>query len=122
MATILVIEDEAPIRENLRTFLEMEDHAVIEAGDGQAGLALARLHVPDLVLCDLRLPELDGCALLEALRSQPATAEIPVVLLSASADLFTRERIQASGFAAFLTKPFDLGDLRAAIARNLRRR
>ena len=86
MATILVIEDEAPIRENLRTFLEMEGHAVIDAGDGAAGLALAREHAPDLVICDLRLPELDGCALLEALRSQPATAGIPVLLVSASAD------------------------------------
>jgi CheY-like chemotaxis protein len=68
----------------------------------------------------LRLPELDGCQLLEALRSEPGTAGIPVVLVTASADPDTRERIRASGFAEFLTKPFDLGELRAAIARILR--
>jgi CheY-like chemotaxis protein len=116
MAKVLLIEDEAPIRATLSRFLQMEGIEVITAEDGAIGLALARVELPDLILCDLLMPELDGYQVLSSLRGDPLTAGIPFLLLTASAAPEEQQASLQRGAAAFLTKPFYLDDVRKAIA------
>lgn len=116
MARVLLIEDEAPIRATLSRFLQMEGIEVITAEDGAVGLALARAELPDLILCDLLMPELDGYQVLSSLRGDPLTAGIPFLLLTASAAPEEQQASLQRGAAAFLTKPFHLDDVRKAIA------
>jgi len=115
MPRILVIEDEAPIRANVRRFLGLLGHEVEDAADGRAGLEAARARPPDLVLCDILMPELDGFGVLAALRADPATAGIPFVFLTASADKREHADGLAKGADAYVTKPFHLKDLEAVI-------
>jgi DNA-binding response OmpR family regulator len=115
MAKILVIEDELNIRTNLSRLLSLESHTVLVAEDGKSGVTMARAHLPDLVICDLRMPELDGYGVLRALKPSPDTARIPVVILTASADQSHRAAGLSLGAAAFLTKPFDSRELLALI-------
>ncbi|MCZ7565248.1 MAG: response regulator [Burkholderiales bacterium] len=122
MARILIIEDEPEIRANLQRFLRLEGYEAIEAGDGRQGLAAARAERPDLILCDVRMPELDGFEVLAALRADPATAAIPFAFLTASADRDLRKLGLDLGAHDYLTKPFDLGALRELIARRLAER
>ncbi|MBD2537698.1 response regulator, partial [Coleofasciculus sp. FACHB-SPT36] len=77
MAKILVIEDEISIRENILELLEAEGFDAIAAENGQIGLQLAQAEIPDLILSDALMPELDGYGVLKALRSNPVTATIP---------------------------------------------
>ena len=77
MKKILVIEDEPEMRRNLLTILRMEKFEGLGAEHGRTGLELARKEKPDLILCDVMMPELDGHGVLEALRGDPATAAIP---------------------------------------------
>ena len=117
MAKVLLIEDEAPIRATLSRFLRLEGLDVIAAEDGAQGVAIAVREKPDLIICDLLMPELDGYQVLSTLRGNPATAAIPFVLLTASAAPEEHQTGLQRGAAAFLTKPFHLDDVRAAIAR-----
>ena len=111
MAVILVVEDEGPVRLLLQQFLEDADHAVLLATDGRQALRLLEQRRPDLVLSDIMLPALDGVALCRALKGSPATAAIPVILMSAVRTHTSAE----AGADAFLAKPFDLDELEALI-------
>jgi len=106
MARILVIEDEREIRANLRRYLVLQGHEVLEAENGQAGLAMAS--GADLVLCDVLMPGIDGFAVLERLRADPATAGLPFVFITASAEQEVRARAADSGADGYVIKPFDL--------------
>lgn len=119
MARILIIEDEAPIRANLRRFLCLEGHEVFEAENGQLGLDSARQLAPDLVFCDMMMPVLDGLAVLDGLRSDPLIAKTPFIFLSASAAGEQVAQGVAHGADEYITKPFNLGELRVLIARYL---
>lgn len=119
MAKILVIENEATIRTNLARFLKLENFEVLTAVDGVEGLALAQTQQPDLVLCDLLMPGMDGDEVLAALRAQPATRAIPLVFLTASADHTHRDQRLARGAAAYLIKPVKLQELLATVRRHL---
>ena len=77
MTKILVIEDEELVRENLLDFLEAEDYQTIDACNGKIGVELAQKHLPDLIICDVMMPELDGYGVLEKLSHNSATATIP---------------------------------------------
>lgn len=119
MARILIIEDEAPIRVNLLRFLRLEGHEVFEAENGSVGLALLLQIRPDLVFCDLMMPVMDGMGVLDGLRSEPSLRHTPFIFLTASA---ASEQVQlgvAHGANAYVTKPFNLGDLRGLIAQHL---
>lgn len=108
MATrILVIEDNAASRELACYLLQSAGLDAPEASDGESGLAMARELVPDLVICDLQLPGMDGFAVLQALRSDPATAGIPVVAVTAFSMVGDRDRVLAAGFNGYLAKPVD---------------
>jgi CheY-like chemotaxis protein len=119
MPTILVIEDEAPIRANLERFLKAEGYAVIAAADGASGIAAARERRPDMIICDVLMPGVDGYAVLAQLGGDAATSRIPLVLLTASAEKEERERGLVSGATDYVTKPFKLADLLEVIRKNL---
>ena len=107
MTRILVVDDDAPIRLLCRVNLEAEGMEVIEAADGTDGLEKARSASPDVVLLDVMLPKLDGWRLAEALLEDPATGEIPIVFLTARAELRDQARGLELGGIDYITKPFN---------------
>ena len=117
--TLLVIEDEAPLRANIVRLLTAEGFQVIAAVDGDEGIRRARESRPDLVICDILMPRMDGYGVLALLRSQPETAAIPFIFLTASADKEDLARGLQSGANDYVTKPFRIADLLAAIRRRL---
>ena len=104
---LLVVDDDPVIVELLRINFEIEGFEVLSASDGEEGLRRARSEQPDLVLSDIMMPRLDGLQLLSRLRADPATATLPVVLLSAKAQHAEVEQGMALGAADYVTKPFD---------------
>ncbi len=110
--TVLVVDDNADIRAYLRGHLERDDqYRVVEAADGEAALEAVRRRLPDLVVSDVMMPRLDGFGLLEAIRSDPETDFVPVVLLTARAE--AEDRLAGLGLGAddYVTKPFDAHEL-----------
>src|SRR5215471_17023279 len=83
---ILVIEDEAETLENLVLMLEMEGYKAFSAPNGRLGIAVAKRELPDVIVCDVSMPELDGYGVLEALRADKGTVSIPFIFLSAKGD------------------------------------
>jgi len=118
---ILVAEDETSIRNNIVSLLRMEGFDVLDASNGQQALALARAHLPDLVLSDVTMPELDGYGLLEQLRNDPLTAGIPLIFLSALTDRAQRRRGMNLGADDYLGKPFTHDELLDAVTARLKR-
>jgi signal transduction histidine kinase len=116
MAKILVIEDEQAVRENLLELLEAEDFEAIGAGNGKAGVELAKTQLPDLIICDVMMPELDGFGVLTALRSSPDTQTIPFIFLTAKADKMDLRQGMSLGADDYLTKPFTRSELLGAIS------
>ena len=108
---VLVVDDDPVILELLRINFEIEGFEVLSAADGEQGLARARADAPDVVLCDVMMPRLDGMELLARLRDDPRTAHLPVVLLSAKAQKVEVERGLSLGADDYVTKPFDPLDL-----------
>ncbi len=114
MTTVLVIDDEAPIRLLCRVNLEAEGMEVLEAADGVTGLELAKAHFPDAILLDVMMPGVDGWAVAERLLGDEDTRAIPIVFLTARADLRDRARGMDLGGLDYVTKPFnpvELADL-----------
>jgi DNA-binding response OmpR family regulator len=109
MATtrVLVIDDEAPIRLLCRVNLEAAGMRVVEARDGESGLLEARRAEPDVILLDVMMPGLDGWHVAEALLEDPLTDEIPIIFLTARAELRDRARGIDLGGIDYVTKPFD---------------
>jgi CheY-like chemotaxis protein len=119
MARILVIEDEAPIRGNLLRFVQLEGHDAVEAADGRAGLESARAQRPDLIFCDVMMPQMNGLEVLTALQREPALRNVPVVFLSASAEPERLEEALRLGASGYVTKPFNFAQLRAVLQQHL---
>lgn len=115
-STVLVIDDEAPIRENLVRFLRLEGYQVMDAADGAAGLAAALQCTPDLILCDVMMPRLNGFEVLTQLQASPAHRHIPLIFLSASAEPEKLQEGIRMGARSYVTKPFNLAVLRQLIA------
>jgi two-component system alkaline phosphatase synthesis response regulator PhoP len=106
-ARVLVVDDEAPIRLLCRVNLEAEGMEVLEAGDGPSGLEAARREQPDVVLLDVMMPGLDGWRVAEELLEDPETRGIPIVFLTARAELRDRARGLDLGGLDYVTKPFN---------------
>lgn len=119
MTRILVIEDEESVRENIVELLDAEGFEAVAAENGRIGLNLVRQQSPDLILCDVRMPELDGYGVLSALRSEPATAEIPFMFLTAKAAKSDLSHGLALGANAYITKPFTMAELLGTIEQML---
>ncbi len=104
---VLVVEDDPSVRGLLQTILEDEALEVILAADGEEGLALARTVQPDVVLLDVMMPGLDGWTVAERLLADEDTREIPIVFLTARADVRDRARGIDLGGLDYVTKPFN---------------
>ncbi len=104
---VLVIDDDPVIVELLRVNFEIEGFEVVGAGDGPEGLARAASEQPDLILSDIMMPRMDGMEVLARLRKDPATRDIPVILLSAKAQSAEVEQGMEAGADDYVTKPFD---------------
>lgn len=105
--TVLVADDETPIRLLVRVNLEAEGYHVIEASDGRQTLEVAREHIPDVILLDVMMPYKDGWEVAEELISEDATSGIPIIFLTARADLRDHERGLNTGALQYITKPFN---------------
>ena len=117
-ARVLIVDDEAPIRLLCRVNLEAEKMEVLEAGDGPSGLETARKERPDVILLDVMMPGLDGWRVAEQLLDDPATNSIPIVFLTARAELRDRARGLDLGGLDYVTKPFNPVEL-APLIRDL---
>jgi len=115
---VLVIDDEAPIRLLCRVNLEAEGIDVLEAADGVSGLETARDELPDVILLDVMMPGLDGWRVAEELLDDERTSSIPIVFLTARAELRDRARGLDLGGVDYVTKPFNPVDL-APLVRDL---
>jgi DNA-binding response OmpR family regulator len=103
----LIVDDEAPIRLLCRVNLEAEGIEVLEAADGVSGLELARSERPDAILLDVMMPGLDGWNVAERLLTDEGTSAIPIIFLTARADLRDRVRGMDAGGVDYITKPFN---------------
>jgi DNA-binding response OmpR family regulator len=118
MTTVLVIDDEAPIRLLCRVNLEAEGMNVLEASDGPTGLEKARNDEPDVILLDVMMPGLDGWQVAEELLDDDRTSSIPIVFLTARAEVRDRARGLDLGGIDYVTKPFNPVEL-APLVRDL---
>jgi DNA-binding NarL/FixJ family response regulator len=121
MKKILVIEDEPEMRRNITTLLGYCDYKPIAAENGRVGVEAARREKPDLILCDVMMPELDGYGVLQALRSDASLARIPFIFLTAKGEKDDLRSGMNLGADDYLTKPVGNADLIGAIESRLRR-
>src|SRR6478735_9070698 len=121
MKRILVIEDEPEMRRNLTTILRLENFHALAAENGRRGLEVARREKPDVILCDVMMPELDGYGVIAALRADPATLTIPFIFLTAKGEKPDIRTGMNLGADDYLTKPVAKADLLAAIRSRLER-
>lgn len=123
-ARILIIEDDAASLELLRYLIEQSGHAALAAADGEAGLRLARESGPDLILCDLQLPGIDGLEIARRLRADPSWMPVKLIAVTAYSMPGDRETALAAGFDRYMTKPIDpatvMGVLDACLPETLR--
>ena len=121
MKTILLIEDDADVRDNTAEILELANYRVLKAENGRKGVDLARKETPDLVLCDIMMPELDGYGVLHLLSRTPETAEVPFIFLTAKAERSDVRKGMELGADDYLTKPFEESELLNAIEGRMKR-
>ncbi len=118
-ATVLIIDDEIHIRRLIAQMLELAGYRVLEAASGPEALRLIEGTVPDVITCDIFMPGMTGFDVLEALKSQPDTAEIPVIMLTALGQERDTNRAMQLGAADYVTKPFGSTKLTETIERQL---
>lgn len=121
MKRILLIEDDTVMRENTTEILELAHYHVASAPNGKKGCALAREWKPDLIICDIMMPELDGYGVLHVLSKDPLTASVPFIFLTAKAEKSEMRRGMELGADDYLTKPFEETELLNAIETRLRK-
>lgn len=117
MRTILVVEDEFGIADVLTSVLEDEGYRVYAAGNGRRGLERLAEVKPDLVVLDFMMPLMDGAAMGQAMRADPAHAPVPIVMISSVPEAVVRARFD--GYAAFLRKPFRIPTFLDLVVRTL---
>lgn len=122
MKKILLIEDNNDVRENTAEILALAGYTVDTAPNGKVGVEKAQSEKPDLIICDIMMPELDGYGVLHILNKSPETASIPFIFLTAKAEKTDMRKGMTLGADDYLTKPFDDTDLLNAIETRLRKR
>jgi len=105
---VLVVDDESDFIQLLKYNLENQGFDILTAGDGVAALNVARRELPDVVLLDLMLPDIDGFSVCEILRSQPSTSKVPIIVVSALDGEYVRDRGVQAGVACCFKKPVDM--------------
>ncbi|HEY3406291.1 MAG TPA: response regulator [Ohtaekwangia sp.] len=121
MKKILLIEDNLEVRENTQEILTLANYAVVTAPNGKIGVDLAQRERPDLIICDIMMPELDGYGVLHILNKKPDTAGIPFIFLTAKTEKTDIRKGMNLGADDYLTKPFDDTDLLNAIEARLQK-
>ncbi|HYV92515.1 MAG TPA: response regulator [Chitinophagales bacterium] len=111
MKTILFIEDNLEIRENTSEILELEGYRVITAGNGKTGFDFAKNHKPDLILCDILMPEMNGYEVFENLKKNIETSMIPFIFISASVEKSEVQKGLNMGAISYIRKPFTDSEL-----------
>jgi DNA-binding NarL/FixJ family response regulator len=118
---ILVIEDESEMRRNITTILRLEGFQPLAAENGRVGVEIATKEKPDLILCDVMMPELDGYGVIKTLHNEPATMNIPFIFLTAKGERTDVRGGMNLGADDYLTKPVDKNDLLRSIKIRLAR-
>ena len=118
MPTVLVVDDETPLRDLIRAYLERDGYTVVEASTGKEALSAAALHNPDIIVLDLMIPELDGTEVCRRIR---ASSDVYIIMLTAKADEVDRVVGLEVGADDYLTKPFSPRELVARVRALLRR-
>ena len=121
MKKILIIEDNEAVRENVAEILELSNYEVVTAENGKIGVQLASKEEPDLIICDVMMPELDGFGVLHILNKNPKTANIPFIFLTAKADKMDFRKGMNLGADDYITKPFDDVELLDVIETRLKK-
>ena len=121
MTTILLIEDNASMRRNISQILSLENYRVLTAVDGPAGLAQARTERPDLILCDIMMPGMDGYEVLAQLRADATTVSLPFIFLTAKGDMPDLRIGMSLGADDYLSKPVARLDLLDAVKTRIQR-
>jgi DNA-binding response OmpR family regulator len=121
MKNVLIIEDNQDVRENMAELLELENYKVSTAEDGEKGVEMARLLKPDIIICDIMMPKLNGYDVLLRLREDKTTASIPFVFLTAKTERIDVRKGMNLGADDYLIKPFEESELIAVIASRLKK-
>jgi len=116
---VLYVEDNEYNRKIVRQLLSRSPCRLIEAGDGESGVALARQELPDLILMDVQLPRMSGLDVTRALRLDPATADVPIIVVTSFALSGDDQRALAAGASAYIAKPYSPRELLALIRKFL---
>lgn len=119
---ILLVDDADTFRQSVANLLRTRGHEVIEAADGLAGVKLARAHLPDVVVSDIVMSQVDGYAMTAVLRQHPTTADIPLVLITGDADLKGMRKGMTLGADDYIAKPFKMDELISALELRVQRR
>jgi CheY-like chemotaxis protein len=106
-ARILIIEDNATNMELMRYLLQAFGHTTLAASDGRQGLVAARYEMPDLIICDIHLPKLDGFGIVRKLKEDPCTRVLPVIAVTAHAMVGDRDKLLDAGFDGYICKPIE---------------
>jgi CRP/FNR family transcriptional regulator, cyclic AMP receptor protein len=115
MKTVLIIEDNPEIRENTSEILALANFRVITANNGKEGIAVARIDRPEIILCDIMMPEMDGYSVIKQIKNDPVTAVIPFIYVTARAEKREMKMALDMGADGYVTKPFDAKQLIDAI-------
>lgn len=118
---ILLIEDNADVRENTAEILELADYKVVTAVDGKEGVEIARKEFPDLIICDIMMPGLDGYGVLHLLNKDPQLSTVPFIFLTAKAERSDMRKGMEMGADDYITKPFDKTELLNAVESRIRK-
>lgn len=119
MKTILIIEDDSVLRDNTAELLELSNYKVITASNGKIGVDMAKKHIPDIIVCDIMMPELDGYETLKILSKNKSTKYIPFIFLSAKTEHIDVRKGMNLGADDYITKPFSEDELISAIESRL---
>ncbi len=122
MKKIAVIEDNHDMRENIQEILELADYKVVTAANGKEGVELVKKELPDLIICDIMMPELDGYGVLYYLSKVPATSAIPFIFLTAKTERSDMRKGMNMGADDYIAKPFDEVELLEAVESRLKKR
>ena len=121
MKSVLVIEDEPHMRLNIAKLLQLEGYKVLEAPNGRIGVEMAGEHLPDIILCDVTMPDMDGFTALSIIRGTPALNTVPFIFLTARGDARDVRAGMNLGADDYLPKPFTATDLLSAIEARMSR-
>ena len=119
MKTILLIEDNPEIRENTTEILELSGYKVIAADNGREGVEVAMTQKPDMILCDIMMPGLNGYEVIKEIKSDPLTSEIPFIYLTASGERGEVKMAMEMGASGYIRKPYDTKELMSVISKFL---